>query len=176
MIEHRADRRTRAAQGRRAQSGPLDQRHRRAHVLAVDHRRAAQWSGVPVINALSDLYHPCQALADMLTLKERFGSLRGLKLAFVGDGNNVAHSLMLCAARLGMDFVAGTPRGYEPDAEISPTARAACRGDQAARSSSRNDPVAAVAGAHAVYTDVWASMGQENEAERAPRAISALTR
>ncbi len=74
----------------------------------------ARWSGVPVINALSDLYHPCQALADVLTLKEHFGELRGLKLAFVGDGNNVAHSLMLTAARLGVSVAVATPRGYEP--------------------------------------------------------------
>ena len=78
----------------------------------------AKWSSAPVINALSDLYHPCQALADMFTLREQFGELRGLKLAFVGDGNNVAHSLMLSAARLGMDFAIATPEGYEPNPEI----------------------------------------------------------
>src|SRR5229473_6986245 len=78
----------------------------------------ARWSGVPVINALSNLYHPCQALADVLTLKERFGRWEGLKLAFVGDGNNVAHSLMLAAGRLGMDFAIATPPGYSPNAEI----------------------------------------------------------
>src|SRR5437868_6567910 len=74
----------------------------------------ALWSGLPVVNALSDLYHPCQALADMLTLKEHFGKLRGLKLAYVGDGNNVAHSLLLCAARLGIHMSVGTPIGYGP--------------------------------------------------------------
>src|SRR5712692_4997919 len=74
----------------------------------------AHWSSVPVINALSDLYHPCQALADIFTLQEQFGDLRGLKIAFIGDGNNVAHSLMLCAARLGIDFAVGCPKGYEP--------------------------------------------------------------
>src|ERR1700681_3503032 len=78
----------------------------------------AQWSSVPVINALSDMYHPCQALADVFSLREHCGDLRGLKLAFVGDGNNVAHSLMLCAARLGMDFAIGCPQGYEPNSEI----------------------------------------------------------
>src|SRR5579872_3934048 len=78
----------------------------------------ARWSSVPVINALSDRFHPCQALADIFTLSERFGELRGLKLAFVGDGNNVAHSLMLTATRMGVDFAIATPRGYEPDAEI----------------------------------------------------------
>src|SRR5271156_6600513 len=78
----------------------------------------AHWSSVPVINALSDRFHPCQALADVFTLQERFGDLRGLKFAFVGDGNNVAHSLMLEALRLGMNFSLATPVGYEPDAEI----------------------------------------------------------
>jgi ornithine carbamoyltransferase len=78
----------------------------------------ARWSTAPVINALSDLYHPCQALADVLTLREQFGELRGLKLAFAGDGNNVAHSLMLTAVRLGIDFAVATPEGYAPNAEI----------------------------------------------------------
>ena len=79
----------------------------------------ARWGSVPVINALSDLYHPCQALADVFTLKERFGGLRGLKLAFVGDGNNVAHSLMLNCSRLGVDIAVATPDGYEPRADIA---------------------------------------------------------
>src|SRR5271169_1533919 len=78
----------------------------------------ANWSSVPVINALSDRYHPCQALADVFTLREKFGDVRGLKTAFVGDGNNVAHSLMLSALRLGMNFAIATPSGYEPDKEI----------------------------------------------------------
>jgi ornithine carbamoyltransferase len=122
----------------------------------------AQWSNVPVINALSDLYHPCQALADVLTLKERFGHLEHLKLAFVGDGNNVAHSLMLTAARLGVHVVVATPRGYGPNAKIAE--QAATLG----KVTLTNDPAKAVAHAHAVYTDVWTSMGQESEAvERA---------
>src|SRR5215472_2123565 len=79
----------------------------------------ARWSSVPVINALSDLYHPCQALADVQTLKEQFGKLEGLKLAFVGDGNNVAHSLMLTAGRLGVHVAVATPEGYQPNAEIT---------------------------------------------------------
>src|SRR6202012_4990767 len=81
-------------------------------------KELAKWSSVPVINALCDLYHPCQALADIQTIIERFGDLRGRKLAFIGDGNNVAHSLMLGAARLGMDFSLGCPNGFDPDAEI----------------------------------------------------------
>jgi ornithine carbamoyltransferase len=122
----------------------------------------AEWSSVPVINALSDLFHPCQALADMQTIRERFGELRGLKLAFVGDGNNVAHSLMLSALRLGMDFALGCPQGYSPNPDIV----AQAEGLAAVSGASLNivhDPAEAVRGAHTVYTDVWASMGQEQE-------------
>ncbi|SRR5579884_539089 len=123
----------------------------------------ARWSGIPVINALSDLYHPCQALADIFTLKEHFEKLRGLKLAYVGDGNNVAHSLLLNCARLGMHCSVATPPGYEPNAGIVARARefAAISGAQI---EIINDPVQAVRAAHAVYTDVWTSMGQEAEA------------
>lgn len=125
----------------------------------------ADWSSVPVINALSDLYHPCQALADVLTIKERFGNLRGLKLAFIGDGNNVAHSLMLTCVRLGMTVAVATPEGYEPNPEVVRISR-----DLAERFGGAlelgDDPIAAVCGAQAVYTDVWASMGQEAETEK----------
>src|SRR6266851_10222037 len=125
----------------------------------------AHWSSAPVINALSDLYHPCQALADVLTLREQFGELRGLKLAFTGDGNNVAHSLMLTAVRLGIDFAMATPQGYAPNADIVSQAEglAAISGT---RLQITHDPAEAVVGAHAVYTDVWTSMGQEKEAAR----------
>ena len=125
----------------------------------------ARWSGVPVINALSDMYHPCQALADFLTLKEQFGELRGLKLAYVGDGNNVAHSLMLTAARLGMDFALAAPAGYGPKMDIVAQAEglAATAGGHIEVTA---DPHKAVAGAHAVYTDVWTSMGHEEEFEK----------
>ena len=123
----------------------------------------AKWSAVPVVNALSDLYHPCQALADMVTLQEQFGRLRGLKLAFVGDGNNVAHSLMLDAARLGMDFAIATPAGYEPRPEIVSEAEGLAAISGAAITVT-NNPAEAVTGAHAVYTDVWTSMGFEDEA------------
>jgi ornithine carbamoyltransferase len=127
----------------------------------------AHWSKVPVINALSDMYHPCQALADMQTIREHFGgslgSMRGVKLAFVGDGNNMANSLMLNAARLGLDFALATPKKYEASADIIAQTRAL-----AVRSGSKltitNDPAEAARGAHAIYTDVWASMGAENEA------------
>jgi ornithine carbamoyltransferase len=123
----------------------------------------AKWSAVPVINALSDLYHPCQALADVQTLRERFGEVRGLKMSFVGDGNNVAHSLMLNAARLGMDFAIACPKGYEPNPEIVAQAEglAATSGVSVVVT---HDAFDALEGAHAVYTDVWASMGQEKEA------------
>jgi ornithine carbamoyltransferase len=123
----------------------------------------ARWSRVPVVNALSDLYHPCQALADMQTLKEIFGDLAGHTLAFVGDGNNVAHSLMLCAARLGMNFTMASPAGYEAEPNIVEEAgRLAAENGADVRTT--NDPCDAVRGASAVYTDVWTSMGEEDEA------------
>jgi ornithine carbamoyltransferase len=130
----------------------------------------AHWSGVPVVNALSDLFHPCQALADMQTIRERFGGLGGLKLAFVGDGNNVAHSLMLCAPRLGMDFALACPPGYLPNPDIVAQAQglAAVAGVSIAITHSTEE---ALAGAHAVYTDVWASMGQEQEGAIRRRAF-----
>jgi ornithine carbamoyltransferase len=118
----------------------------------------AAWARIPVINALSDLYHPCQVLADVQTLEERFGQLEGLKLAFIGDGNNVSHSLMLTAGRLGVHVAVATPAGYEPDAAIAAEAA------QLGRITLTHDPAEALDGAHAVYTDVWASMGQESEA------------
>ena len=136
----------------------------------------AHWSSVPVINALSDLYHPCQALADVLTLREHFGELRGLKLAFVGDGNNVAHSLMLTAVRLGMDFALATPAGLRAESGDRGAGRGSGRSFRRARSRSRTIPQQAVAGAHAVYTDVWTSMGQEQEADQAAQAFCRPTR
>jgi len=123
----------------------------------------ARWSGVPVINALSDIWHPCQALADMQTLREHFGALSGLKLAFVGDGNNVAHSLMLCAARLGIDFALANPPKYDASGAIIAEARKLAAANNATITTT-NDPAEAARGAHAIYTDVWASMGAENEA------------
>ena len=128
----------------------------------------AQWATVPVINALSGDWHPCQALADMQTIGERFGKTRGLKLAFVGDGNNVAASLMMCAARLGMEFAIGVPDRYRPDEKL--VAQARSMGGQITLT---GDPLAAVSGAHAVYTDVWASMGSEHEAAERAAAFEA---
>jgi len=130
----------------------------------------AQWSRVPVINALSDLYHPCQALADMQTIREHFGRLRGLKLAFIGDGNNVAQSLMLTALRLGMDFALGCPEGYLPDPDIVTQAEGLAAVSGASLLITHDCP-AAVADAHAIYTDVWTSMGQEQETIERKRAF-----
>ncbi len=134
----------------------------------------AQWSSVPVINALCDLYHPCQALADMQTLREHFDSLTGLKFAFVGDGNNVAQSLMLTSLRLGMDFALACPPGYTPNPDIV----AQAEGLAAVSGASlliTHDIAPAVDGAHAIYTDVWASMGQEQEAGKRKKAFRGLS-
>lgn len=128
----------------------------------------AHYAAVPVINALSDLEHPCQALADFMTLEERFGSLRGRRLTYVGDGNNVCHSLMLTAAQVGMNCTVATPRNYAPKAEMVALARS-IGNITGAEISVINDPVAAVTDADAVYTDVCTSMGFEHEAtKRAP--------
>ena len=123
----------------------------------------AQYASVPVINALSDLEHPCQALADYLTLQERFGNLKNVTLAYVGDGNNVAHSLLLTSACLGSSIRVATPKGYEPNARIVADAKKIAK-QTGARIELLTDPGAAVAGVDAIYTDAWASMGQEQEA------------
>jgi ornithine carbamoyltransferase len=117
-------------------------------------------ANIPVINALTDLCHPCQALADFFTLHEKFGGLKGFKLAFVGDGNNVCHSLMVMGAKLGASIHVATPPGYEPKSEVVETARAFAV-ETGARIELFADPIQAVAGVQAVYTDVWTSMGQE---------------
>ena len=131
----------------------------------------AHWATIPVINALTDLEHPCQALADYLTLQEVFGAVEGLTLSYVGDGNNVAHSLMLCGALLGVNVRIGCPVGFEPNAAVLEQSRrlAAARGSEVAV---LHEPVAAVRGAHALYTDVWASMGQEEEKAERQRAFA----
>ena len=123
----------------------------------------AEHSSIPVVNALTDHEHPCQALADYFTLREKFGDLKKIRLAYVGDGNNVAHSLMLTAAALGSTITVATPPGYAPDAEVTASAlRTATRTGGTVEV--MTDPVAAVSEADAVYTDVWASMGKESEA------------
>jgi ornithine carbamoyltransferase len=130
----------------------------------------AHWASIPVINALTDLEHPCQALADFLSLQEAFGELQGLTLSYVGDGNNVAHSLMLCGALLGVNVRVGCPKGYEPDAAVLQQAQHLA-GERCAIEV-LHEPVAAVRGAHALYTDVWASMGQEEEKAERERAFA----
>lgn len=126
---------------------------------------------VPVINALSDDHHPCQALADLLTLHEQFGRLEGLKLAYVGDATNVAHSLMEAGARVGMHVAVARPEGYGPDPDVLDIAKglAALHGGKITLT---EDPVEAVRAAHAVYTDVWVSMGDEAASEARARDLA----
>jgi ornithine carbamoyltransferase len=125
----------------------------------------AEASSVPVVNLLSDAGHPCQALADLLTLLERWGSLAGRSIAYVGDGNNVCNSLMRAGAMTGMEVRVAAPKGFEPDPQLAGRTKALVF----------NDPAQAVDGADAVYTDVWASMGQEDEAESRRNAFEGFT-
>jgi len=125
----------------------------------------AEHASIPVINGLTDETHPLQALADAMTLRERFSDLHGLRVAYVGDGNNVCHSLMRIAARFGADFVAATPYGYEPNPDFAASAAE----DAQANGGSVTlvtDPRDAAEGAHALYTDVWVSMGQDDDRAR----------
>jgi ornithine carbamoyltransferase len=130
----------------------------------------AKWTSVPVINGLTDYSHPCQAMADYLTVLEAKGRTAGVKLAFIGDGNNVAHSLMFLGARLGAHVWVATPPGYEPDAEAVSWSRAA-GAETGGTLTLTHDAAQAVADADVVYTDVWASMGQEGEAEARRRVF-----
>lgn len=139
-----------------------------AHQTVVD---LARFAGVPVINGLSDDLHPCQALADFFTLREIYGSLEGRKLAYVGDGNNVAHSLLLTAPAVGMDVAIASPEGYQVKAEFLEQARRLAT-ERGTRVDVTDAPAEAVEGASAVYTDVWASMGQEEEAELRRQAFA----
>lgn len=123
----------------------------------------AQYAQIPVINALTDLEHPCQVLADLLTIQECFGSLTGATLTYLGDGNNVAHSLMLGCALVGMNVRVATPPAYQPDSSIVEQARQIAGGRTEVTLT--NDPVVAAKGAQVLYTDVWASMGQEASAD-----------
>jgi ornithine carbamoyltransferase len=122
----------------------------------------ASYAKIPVINALTDLEHPCQVLADLQTVQEQFGQLKDLTLTYVGDGNNMANSLMLGCALVGMNVRIAAPEGFLPDAEVVKRATEIAPGTEVLVT---QDPVAAVQGAHVVYTDVWASMGQEDSAE-----------
>jgi ornithine carbamoyltransferase len=128
----------------------------------------AEYSSIPVINALTDEYHPCQAIADFATLLDVKGRLKGLKVGYVGDGNNVANSLLTGAAMLGVDVALATPEGYRPSDEVMALAVMFAR-TTGAKISLTSSPEEAAAGADALYTDVWVSMGQESEAERRKR-------
>lgn len=123
----------------------------------------ARYSSVPVVNGLSDFEHPCQALADLLTIQEKFGHIAGLKMAYIGDGNNMAHSLMLGAALSGLNITVISPTGYEPNEEVVSQARKLADGKSTIKAVHNLET--GVAGADIIYTDVWASMGQEEEAE-----------
>ncbi|SFS33158.1 ornithine carbamoyltransferase [Marininema halotolerans] len=127
-----------------------------------DVEELADYASIPVINGLTDLHHPCQALADLLTLKEVKGNLTGRKLVYVGDGNNVLHSLAEAAAHTGMHLVAATPPGYEPQGSILAKAKEIAK-QTGATITCTHDPMEAAVNADAIYTDVWASMGQEEE-------------
>jgi ornithine carbamoyltransferase len=131
-----------------------------------DVEQLAQHSSVPVINGLTDLLHPCQVLADLLTVRQRFGTYEGKKVAWIGDGNNMANSWINAAHRLGFELTLACPQGYDPDATILERAR------RDAKISLVRDPNEAVAGAHVVNTDVWASMGQEQEQAEREKAFA----
>ncbi|WP_433957611.1 ornithine carbamoyltransferase [Cytobacillus horneckiae] len=124
----------------------------------------AEHATIPVINGLTDLYHPCQALADLLTIKEIKGTIEGIKCVYVGDGNNVAHSLMIAAAKVGMDMTIACPKGYEPDESVVKMAKGFAA-ESGAAIVIEHDVNKAVKGADVIYTDVWTSMGQEEENE-----------
>jgi ornithine carbamoyltransferase len=127
----------------------------------ADVEELAAHASIPVINGLTDSAHPCQALADVMTIRERFGRLEGLKVVYLGDGNNVCASLMVASAKLGMDFVAATPSGYRPEDDAVRIAR-----EEGGRVELTEDPRSAAEGADVLYTDVWTSMGQDEEREQ----------
>jgi len=127
----------------------------------------ARHATIPVINGLTDSAHPCQALADVMTVRERFGRLEGVRVAYLGDGNNVCSSLMVACAKLGMGFVAATPEGYEPDPKAVEVAREAGGSPELV-----HDPREGARGADVLYTDVWTSMGQDEERERRLRDLA----
>ena len=135
----------------------------------TDVEALAKYSEVPVINGLTDLLHPCQVLADILTVRQRLGSYEGKKIAWIGDGNNMANSWINAAYRLGFELSLACPEGYDPDATLL------ARAQREAKVTLVRDPNEAAAGAHAVNTDVWASMGQEQEQELRERAFAGFT-
>ncbi|GGF20196.1 ornithine carbamoyltransferase [Halobacillus andaensis] len=131
----------------------------------------AEHASIPVINGLCDIYHPCQALADVFTILELKGRLCGVKVVYIGDGNNVAHSLMILSAMMGMEVVVASPKGYEPDPAIVKKAEEVAK-ENSGSVKVENDPAKAVHGADVIYTDVWTSMGQEAEAEERLKALA----
>jgi len=133
----------------------------------------AKWATIPVINALTDLEHPCQALADFLTIKEEFGELKGKVLSYVGDGNNVANSLIICGAILGVEVRIACPKGYEPNSFLIDKARKI--NDDKSLLKITNDPSYACTGANALYTDVWSSMGEEKQKEQKDKEFNGFT-
>ena len=133
----------------------------------------AKWSSKPVINALTDLEHPCQALADFMTIKEEFIDFKNVILAFIGDGNNVANSLILCGALLGIEVRIASPIGYEPNPYFIKKAREIYNNNDLLKIT--NDPYSAVSGSNVLYTDVWSSMGEENQKEEKDRDFSGFT-
>ncbi|MFH1710616.1 MAG: ornithine carbamoyltransferase [bacterium] len=130
----------------------------------------ARYASVPVINGLTDLLHPCQALSDIFTIWEKKGKLRGVKVAYIGDGNNVCHSLMTAAAKMGMEFIAACPEGYEPNKNILEMVQGIAKKSKATIGVI-HDPNDAVTGADVIYTDVWVSMGQEGEEAKRLKAF-----
>ena len=133
----------------------------------------AKWSSKPVINALTDLEHPCQALADYMTIKEEFTDFRNVVLTFIGDGNNVANSLILCGALLGVEVRIACPKGYEPNNLIINKAKKIYKNKNLLKIT--NDPINAVKGANVLYTDVWSSMGEENQKEEKDKDFNGYT-
>jgi ornithine carbamoyltransferase len=137
----------------------------------ADVEELARNATIPVINGLTDSTHPCQALADVMTIRERLGRFEGVRLSYLGDGNNVCASLMVAAAKLGMDFTAAVPSGYEPDHQALDVARTAAE-ETGAAVHVTHDARAACDGAEVLYTDVWTSMGQDEERERRVRDLA----
>ena len=133
----------------------------------------AKWSNKPVINALTDLEHPCQALADFLTIHEEFFDFKDVTLTFIGDGNNVANSLILCGALLGVEVRIACPKGYEPKSLVIKKAYEIYKNKDLLKIT--NDPIAAVKGANVLYTDVWSSMGEENQKEEKDKDFLGFT-
>lgn len=129
----------------------------------------AEFSSIPVINGLTDLYHPCQVLADMQTIQEVKGKLDGIKVAYIGDGNNMAHSLMIGAAKMGMDISIAAPEGYQPEESITNKAKSIAAKSEIVVTES---PLEAIKDADVIYTDVWASMGQESEQQQREKAFA----